>query len=289
MLIIFNPTAGRRRPARLWNTVDTLSAHGIRVDVVETRYPGHGPLLARRAAGDGVRMVVAAGGDGTIAEVAAGLSGTNVPLGVIPLGTANVFACELGLPTNPRMIASCLAGGRTTQFWPGLACGPNESRLFVQMVGVGFDASVVHNLSLTLKRWLGRGAYVWQTVRELPRYDFAPISLRIDGRDHQAAGVIVTKGCLYGGNFMLAPDARWAQPGFSVVLFQQGGIARAIRHGMELPLGRLPTARGVTHLRAGRVELVGNRQAPVQADGDRAGFTPVSIRDAPPLRIVWPG
>jgi len=289
MLIIFNPTAGRRRPARLWNTVDTLLTHGIRVDVVETRYPGHGPRLAREAAESGARMVVAAGGDGTIAEVAAGLSGTDVPLGIIPLGTANVFAHEAGLPTNPRMIASCLAGGHTRLLWPGLVCGPRESRLFVQMVGVGFDASVVHNLSLTLKRWLGRGAYVWQTLRELPRYDFPLISPRIDGFDHQAAGVIVTKGCLYGGNFMLAPDARWAEPGFSVVLFQQGGVARAIRHAVALPLGRLSSGAGVTHLRAGRVELLGNRQIPVQADGDAAGFTPVSIRDAAPVRIVTPG
>ncbi len=288
MLILFNPTAGRRRPARLWNTVDTLSTHGIRVEVVETRYAGHGQRLAREAAASGARMVIAAGGDGTIAEVASGLSGTDVPLGIIPLGTANVFAHEVGLPTNPRMIASCLAGGHTRLMWPGLATGQRESRLFVQMVGVGFDANVVHNLSLTLKRWLGRGAYVWQTLRELPRYDFPPITTRIDGRDHQAAGVIVTKGCLYGGNFMLAPDARWAEPGFSVVLFRQGGVARALRYALALPLGRLSTASGVTHLRASRVDLVGNSLAPVQADGDSAGFTPVSICDGPPVRIVMP-
>ncbi len=288
MLIIFNPTAGRRRPARLWNTVDTLTAHGIRVEVVDTRCPGHGRHLAQDAARAGQRMVIAAGGDGTIAEVASGLVGSDVPMGVIPLGTANVLACELGLPTNPRMIAHSLAAGRTRTLWPGLATGAGESRLFVQMLGAGFDASVVHSLSLTLKRWLGRGAYVWQTLRELPRYDFPPIALRVDGQDHQAAGVIVTKGRLYGGNYELAPDARPTEPGFSVVLFQQGGLGRALGYAMALPLGRLATAPGVMHLRGRRIDLIGNHRTPLQADGDQAGFTPISIADAQPIRIVTP-
>ena len=96
MLIVFNPTAGRRRPGLLWKVIDVLSMHGMRLEIVETRFPGHAESLARDAVRAGTRTVIAAGGDGTIAEVATGLVGSDVMLGIIPLGTANVLAHELG-------------------------------------------------------------------------------------------------------------------------------------------------------------------------------------------------
>src|SRR5215469_5904101 len=138
MVIIFNPAAGRRRVQLLWRVLDVLVANGIRLSLSETRCAGHAARLARTAAENGAPMVVAAGGDGTIAEVASGLIGTGTRLGVIPLGTANVLAHELGLPFAPRAVAAALAFGRTRDVWPGLARGPDGERLFVQMLGVGF-------------------------------------------------------------------------------------------------------------------------------------------------------
>src|SRR5580700_5281362 len=139
MVIIFNPVAGRRRAALLWRVLDVLAANGIRLDLAETHRAGHAEALAREAARGGASMVVAAGGDGTIAEVANGLMGTGARLGVIPLGMANVLAHELGLPFAPRAVAAALAFGRTTSLWPGIASSVAGNRLFVQMLGVGFD------------------------------------------------------------------------------------------------------------------------------------------------------
>ena len=174
MVIIFNPTAGRRRAALLWRVLDVLVANGVRLDLAETRCPGDAERLAREAVRAGAPMVVAAGGDGTIAEVANGLMDSSVRLGIIPLGTANVLAHELSLPFAPSAVAAALAFGRTRPLWPGLARTAGGSRLFVQMLGVGFDAHVVHQLPLPLKRMLGRGAYVVQSLRELLRYDYTP-------------------------------------------------------------------------------------------------------------------
>ncbi len=129
----------------------------MRLELVKTTKPRHAETLARSAAEAGARMVVAAGGDGTIAEVASGLIGSDVKLGIIPLGTANVLARELSIPFAPQAIAAALAFGRTRPIWPGLVVGPGSSRVFVQMVGVGFDAHVVHHLSPRLKRACGRG------------------------------------------------------------------------------------------------------------------------------------
>ena len=151
MIVIFNPAAGRRRASALWRVLDLLSASGVRLELAETQHAGHATALAREAAAGGARLVVAAGGDGTIAEVANGLAGSSAHLGVIPLGTANVLAHELGLPFTAHAVAAALAFGRTSTLWPGIATGPGMERLFVQMLGVGLDAQVVHSLNLPLK------------------------------------------------------------------------------------------------------------------------------------------
>ena len=268
--------------------LDILAANGVRVELLETRHAGHATELAREAAsGRAARLVVAAGGDGTIAEVANGLarSGAEARLGVIPIGTANVLARELGLPMKPQAVAAALAFGRTRALWPGIASGSQPDRVFVQMLGVGLDAQVVHRLPGRLKRLMGRGAYVVQTLRELVRYDYEPIRLRIDGAAAEAASVIVTKGTLYAGQYLLAPDARPGEPGFTVALFERSGPWSALMYGAALPLGLLPGAPGLRLVRASRVEISGG--APAQADGDPAGCVPVSIRDASaPISVV---
>ena len=287
MLVIYNPAAGQRRAHLLWRVLDVLVANGVRLDLAETHSSGHAESLAREAAAAGKKLVVAAGGDGTIAEVANGLIGTDSRLGIIPLGTANVMARELGLSLTPRGVAAALAFGRTRQHWLGQVHSPDRTWVFVQMLGVGFDAAVVHHLNLSMKRILGRGAYVVQTLLELRRYDYAPITLRIDDRETQAASVIVSKGRLYGGPFLLAADARPSEPGFSVILIDRAGPCATLMYGAALPLGLMGRAPGLRHVRAERIEFYGNQMIPAQSDGDRAGHTPFSICDAPgPIQVV---
>ena len=126
MLVVFNPTAGRRRAALLWRVLDVLVANGVRVDLLETRHAGHAEQLAREAARRQEPLVVAAGGDGTIAEVANGLMGSEIKLGVIPLGTANVLAHELNLPFAPDAVAADRPGALSPCAAPaGTACRPS--------------------------------------------------------------------------------------------------------------------------------------------------------------------
>lgn len=289
MMIIFNPAAGARRRRRLLAALDLLRGLALRPEVAETTHRGHAVGIARDAARDGVGVVVAAGGDGTIAEVAAGLSGSDSALGVLPLGTANVLALELGLPRSPAGAAAVLAMGRTALLHPGLARhADGRETLFVQMLGAGFDAAVVHALSPRLKRAIGKGAYVWQTLREMPRYRFAPIRCVIDGQAVDAASVIVTKGRLYAGRFLLAPGADPREEGFHVALFREAGALAALRYGAVLPLGLLSRMPSVELRRARQVVLEG-AGIPAQADGDAAGCLPVAIGPAPrPMRIVVP-
>jgi diacylglycerol kinase family enzyme len=290
MLIVFNPTAGGQRRRRLRRALDALLRLGVRAELAETRHPGHAEELAREAAGRGVPVVVAAGGDGTIAEVASGIAGSAAMLGVVPLGTANVLAWELGVPSGPEQAASVLAAGRPAWLRPGIArFADGRTRLFVQMLGAGFDAAVVRGLDLGLKRRIGRLAYVWHTLIELGRYRFPAIEARLDGGEAiPLASVIVTKGRLYAGRYLLAPDAAPGEPGFRVALFRQAGPGFAALHGAALPLNLLPRMPGIELRRAARVSLAG-AGVPVQADGDPAGALPLEIEDAPgPIRVLLP-
>jgi diacylglycerol kinase family enzyme len=288
MLIIFNPVAGRRRATALWRVLDLLVENGIKVEVAETQYAGHATLLAVEAAREGRSMVVAAGGDGTIAEVANGLIGSDTALGVIPLGTANVLAKEYRLSTAPRALANALAYRRTRLLWPGLAKLPGRQHLFVQMVGLGFDGAVVHGLQPLLKRVIGRGAYVWQSLWESVAYRFPSVRLTVDGKPYQAASVVVTKGRLYGGPYLLAPNAASTAPGFQVALFENPGTFAALLSGAALPLGLLPRCPGVRVIAGSCVEFsTGNAPIMTQSDGDALSGTPWMVVDAAsPIPIV---
>jgi YegS/Rv2252/BmrU family lipid kinase len=285
MVIVFNPAAGRRRAALLWRVLDVMAGSGVKLEISETRHPGHATDIARNAARRGARLVVAAGGDGTIGEVATGLAGSKCRLGIIPLGTANVLAHELDLPRAPRAVAAALAFGRTRPVWPGVVERAGEQRLFVQMLGAGFDAQVVHRISAPVKRVLGRSAYFFQGLRELCRYRFPPIHLLIDNQEARAASVIVSKGRLYGGAYTVAPGASPLAPGFTVVLFERGGAWQGLLNGAALPLDLIPRMPGVRLMRANRVEI--GSAVPVQVDGDPCRFAPLAITDAPaPIDVV---
>ena len=288
MLIIFNPVAGRRRAASLWRVLDLLVVNGVKVEVAETQHAGHAVELARNAAFRGAPMVVAAGGDGTIAEVANGLRGGATALGIIPLGTANVLAREYGLSTHPRAIAHTLVYQRTRPLWPGIARFGDREYVFVQMLGLGFDGAVVHGLNRLLKRVAGRAAYVWQAGWDSLTYKFPPIRLSLDGVAHEAASVVVSKGRLYGGPFLLAPNARPEAPGFQVVLFERPGTLPALMSGAALPLGLLPHCPGVRIIPAREVKFcTQNGAIPAQADGDPLPAMPDIVVDASaPISLI---
>jgi diacylglycerol kinase family enzyme len=288
MLIIFNPVAGRRRAASLWRVLDVLVENGVKVEVAETQHAGHATSLARDAAAAGRDMVVAAGGDGTIAEVANGLLGSATALGIIPLGTANVLAKEYRLSTGARAIANALAYRRTQLLWPGVARMEGGEHVFVQMVGLGFDGAVVHGIRPMLKRIIGRGAYVWQSLWESVAYRFPKVKLCVDGKEYEAASVVVTKGRLYGGPYLLAPNAASTAPGFQVALFENPGMFPALLSGAALPLGLLPRCPGVRVIAGTHIDFnPGNGPIKTQSDGDALAGTPACVVNAgSPIPLV---
>jgi diacylglycerol kinase (ATP) len=280
LLVIHNPTAGRRR-RKLGRVLDALTREGVAVDLAPTTHAGHAIELAGQC--NGYDAVVAAGGDGTVNEVANGLDGR--PLGLIPLGTANVLAIELGYPRRASHVAALLAGGQTRRTQPGRIGG----RRFVQMASAGFDARVVARLDLGLKRAIGKGAYVLTGGQELFSGDRTPISLRLDGKAYEVSQVIIAKGRYYGGAFVVAPAARLASPDFQVCLFLRPGTAALAGYACAIAAGRLAGRSDVRIATARELWLDGPVGDPLQIDGDPFGQLPSVVTvDPEPLQLIAP-
>lgn len=290
LVIIFNPTAGRRGRRRFEATLAALRNFGCDVELRETDGPGHAEKLARTATPEAGDVLVAAGGDGTINEVVNGLVGRDgpagaLPLGIIPLGTANVLAAEIGLGGEPGRVARTLAEGSIRP----VSVGRAGDRVFTMMAGAGFDAHVVAGVSAALKRRIGKGAYVWESARQLWRFGFPDYRVTLDGVERHAASVIVAKGRYYGGRFVCAPEARLQDPGFQVCLFEGRGAWNAVRYALALGFGRLAKLPDVAVVPAREVRIDGPRGDPVQGDGDVLGHLPITIRVLPDvLRLAMP-
>ncbi len=298
VLLIRNPTAGRRRRGLVDAVVGRVRAAGWTVDLVDTAAVGDACRLARSCDSTRYAVIAVAGGDGTINEVVNGLSQRSEdapPLAIVPLGTANVLAHELGLDFSAASLADTIVLGQAVQVYPGLASGDGDPRCFSLMAGAGFDAKVVAGVSARLKRRLGKAAYVWRSLIETRRYRPVRYAVEVDGVRHEAASVIVTRGRHYAGPYVVAPKAMLGEPLLHVCLFERWGRSHTLRFGLALLMGRLPTAAGyrVVTGRAVRLSVLSDAgeagRQPVQVDGDDALTLPVSIGVLPStIRMLRP-
>lgn len=285
ILAVFNPAAGGERRTRFERIIADVRAQGHAVTVVETTAPGHAERIARDISADSYDVIAAAGGDGTVNEIINGLADKDIPLGIIPLGTANVLADEIGLGKDAQRVAQTLASGLIKPIRVGRANG----RRFTMMAGAGFDANVVHTVSLRLKKWVGPLAYVWQSIVQAAVDRFDTCDVIIDGKSYKTVSIVACNGRRYGGPFIAAPDASLSDDHFQVVLMTGRGWLSVIRYGLGLVLGRLTRLHDVQLVSGRDVTVRGPAAQPVQADGDIVTHLPLNISiDPRPLRVLHP-
>jgi diacylglycerol kinase (ATP) len=278
-IIIGNPNSGSAGDeGYLERFAETLRAGGLEVEVLNTERPDHATELAA-AAGD--RLVVAAGGDGTVNEVVNGLS-KDATLGILPLGTANVLARELGLPLKPEDACERLLTGTGSRMDVGVATDEQGTeRRFACMAGIGFDANVVREVGPRLKRYLKALAFPLSALKVYLEGNLPELHV-IDGdTTHVAQLAIVANGHYYGGDFKVAEDASLTSGELEVVLIEKvGRILRAdiLAHILaKRPLDRAAKSFPAQDIRA---ESSGGR-VPVQIDGEVWGHLPMSFRIEP--------
>jgi diacylglycerol kinase (ATP) len=260
---------------------------GASLECVDTSRHGESTRAAAEAASSGrFDAVVAAGGDGTVHDVATGLLGTSIPLGIIPLGTANVFAREIALPRSPDRVASILMNGKVSTIPLGQING-QQPVLFV--VGIGFDARAVRQFEIRGTRQLGQAGFVSPLVHALLSEGNPSLQIATDRGMTEAEWVIVTRARRYAGGFLLCNEAGLTQTRFHVLRFRGRGPLVRLRQLAALACGGVRLDPDVSIEQADWVRVEGDADVPVQVDGEMLGTLPVEINVHPKqLHLLLP-
>ena len=234
--------------------------------------------LARRAVDDGADLVLALGGDGTINEVANGMIGSRVPLGILPAGTANVLAVEMGLGGRISKAIPRLAGSSPERISVGVLHNELGTRYFLMMAGIGLDAEIVYGINAELKKAIGKLAY-WvggfsHVVKPIPEFEAA-----FNGERRRAGFVLASRVRNYGGDLEIATGANLLGNDLETIAFAGSNPLRYLLYFSGVLVRQLHRVPGATVEKCRRLECAApaDKRIYVQLDGEYAGRLPATI------------
>jgi diacylglycerol kinase family enzyme len=318
--LIYNPSGGQVMVRHeLDNVVAFLSRYGWSVTLRETSRPLEATELARHAVNRGARVVVTAGGDGTVNEVANGLVNSDAALGVLPVGTTNSWALQMGIPAlNPllpgtqaaKMIAALeeriarplpanyyrkllldaarvLVDGRTVTVDMGEVSG----RYFLMWAGIGFDAAIAQSIPLKEKRALGSWAYVLPAIESASRFYGTDACLNLDGKLVKVSTpfIVVSNIQLYGGMIAIGARACVNDGKLDVCIFKGGGFLAFVEQAAKVLAHKHLEDPKVEYYQCREIVVESARSLPVHVDGEPFTATPVAIHTVPSsLKVIVP-
>jgi diacylglycerol kinase (ATP) len=316
--LIYNPSGGQVVVRHeLDNVAAFLNRYGWSVALRETSKPLEATELARYAVNKGARVVIVAGGDGTINEVANGLVNTDAALGVLPVGTSNSWALQMGIPAlNPKLpgtpvvkmiatleerIARPLPANYYRKVLLGAArvlveghtvavdMGELSGRYFLMWAGIGFDAASAKSVSLKEKRALGSWAYVLSTIKSAYRYSSTDVRLNLDGKvvKVDTPFIVVSNIQLYGGMVEIGAKACVQDAKLDVCIFKGDGFFTFVQHAMKVLTHRHLQDPNVEYYQCREIVVESVPSLPVHVDGEPFTRTPVAIHTVPSsLKVI---
>jgi len=284
-VVVINPLSGRGRyddqvQADSTFARNTLAKHGIDAVVRHTTARGDAHRFAREAVADGVDLVVAWGGDGTINEVASALIHTQVPLAVIPAGSGNGLAGDLGVPFAPAAAFDVAARGRTL----AIDAGQIDDAFFFNIAGIGIDAIIATRFAARGLRRRGPLAYLSITIGELVQYRAQVYKLTLDGEvlERPVMLIAVANGRQYGNRVLIAPGARLDDGLLEVVIVEPMSIPAIAAKLPSLFRGTLRAGTGISMRAAREIRVEARGEIPFHADGEpHVGRDVVTVRVHP--------
>ena len=298
--LIVNPAAGPRDFHRQINqAVEYLRDHGWEVDILQTARKGDAMHLARQAAYQGCDVAVAVGGDGTINEVVNGLAGSETALGIIPAGTANVYAADVGIPIwSPlrpnavRIAAEIIHTGQRRRIDLGqVELADGRKRYFFMWCGVGLDAAISQEVRSEDTRRLGMAAWIIAGVMVAVNFMGVRGNVIVDNETgrKRLLWAVISNGQLYGRLWRIAPDAKMDDGFLDLTVFEGHGVLSTARHLAGLTLGQYARDPTVHFYRGSSFTIQTRKPLPIHVDAEPVGSTPVKISIVPnSLSVVLP-
>ena len=269
--IVINPvsgTGGRPEVARQRVAVaeQVVKTRGLAADIFLTEYAGHAPVLVQAATAAGATLVVAWGGDGTINEVATQLAFRDVSLGIIPSGSGNGLARELGIPFDAEAAFAIAFEGRERV----IDAGELDGRMFFNIAGLGLDARVAHEFASNGLLRRGFRRYLTIAARELFAFEPEDHTIRADGETVRERTLLIAlaNGRQYGNGACIAPHARIDDGRLDVVVVSHRSAASVLLQAPMLFAGRVDMLPGVTMTTATDIEITSARPAIYHIDGE---------------------
>lgn len=304
-LLIYNPTSGRRRHRRfveVEHAARTLKDAGIRTELAPTQGPNSATEIARLAVQQRRGMVIACGGDGTVNEVVNGLAGSEVPMALLPAGTANILAKELRIPWDIPQAARLIPEGKIRRIALGKVGPPNGNgsaspaipnggRYFLCVGGAGPDGAIVNGVNHDFKKSAGALAYWAEGFRQLFSYGFPEMRIRSNGEEKRATTVVVGRTVNYGGPFKLTTGANLFEDSFEILTNSMKSRLGYVSCLPAMLMGRLRKLHGIDAWKATEVvcESASSEPAFAQVDGEPVGPLPLVFRVVPDaLSLVTP-
>ena len=287
--MIVNPTSGSRKQLNYINFVrNYFERHNLEIGIIFSEYPGHAEKIARDASVSDCDCIIGAGGDGTINEVLNGMIGSSKKMGIIPWGTGNVFAREMGFPRSLRKICKMIRKGRSLK----LDAARSNRRYFLLMCGAGFDAYMIKQIhGMGLKKILGQIVYIFGALKAITRYTYPPIEVEIDGEiSEKGSFVLVSNTSRYGVYFTISPRANPFDGLLDVFIFKKSGylamlglilrVAITFFHFNALSFFPIFMKRAACY-QAKNIRISSSRFVHTQLDGELSGSLPVEIESIP--------
>ncbi len=267
---------------------EALRGLGYEVEERETQGPGDATRLAREAVADGCDLVCAVGGDGTVNETINGLAGSEVPLAIVPTGTVNVLAMELGIPLEPPDAVRLLEAGTVSWIDLGLA----GERYFGLMAGVGMDAAVVASLNPTMKKALKEAAFAVQGLATYLTHEEPLIRVACAERAVEGYFAVFGNSSNYGGAFGITPLADMRDGLLDVCVLKDKSFLSTVWYWTAALINAHIKHPKVEYFRTERAMVTTveeGKEVLVQTDGEVAGKLPLECRVVPhALRVVVP-
>lgn len=286
---IFNPHSGGGRYRRDVPLIfDAIRGLGYAVEELQTSQPGDASRLAGDAVAAGFDIVCVIGGDGTVNEAINGLARSDVPLAIIPTGTVNVLAMELGIPLEPPDAVRLLESGTVSWIDLGLA----GDRYFGLMAGVGMDAAVVASLNPAMKKALKEAAFAVQGLATYLTHEDPLIRVSSDERTVEGYFAVFGNSSNYGGAFGITPLADMRDGLLDVCVLKDKSFVSTVWYWTAALLNahiRHPKVEYFRTERAAVGTVETDKEVLVQTDGEVAGRLPMECRVVPrALRVIVP-
>lgn len=283
--LIFNPSSGSRPKSDLLvqSVISQFADQNIEIIPSPTKPGGSVMEQVQQMLAEKPDLFVAWGGDGTINEVVNGMFGRDIPLGILSGGTANLMVRELNIPQDLSEAIQVIGKGKNRR----ISVGQANKRYFLLMVGIGFDSAVIQNVSVPMKRMLGKLAFGISAFQTAVNYRFPQFTVQFDGQQTECVFAVICNARHYAAYFVLTPEADISDEYLYLCLFKDPGLASLFYyafHALRRTHLHLPSVQIV---RAKNVMIFGDEAVAVQADGELVGSLPLEFTIHPQSLTVF--